>query len=88
MATRNATLYVSSQLYRWLGWIADMKEQDGSSGTPDAIAEDLLRRAILINLPGIEAAESDYWRARKKLDEETVAKLNAVAPLQEAIENL
>ncbi len=88
MATRNATLYVSTQLYRWLSWLSDMKHNEGSAGTADAVAEEILRRAILAQIPGIESAEADYWRARKKLDEEAVAKLNPVARLQGAIEDL
>lgn len=77
MATRSANLYISPQLYRWLGWLAEMRSQDGESQTADSIAEDILRRAITANIPNIEEVEGEYWNGRQKLDKEAVAKMNA-----------
>lgn len=73
--TRNANLYVSNQLFRWLNWMATMQEDQ----TADSVAEEMLRNAILAQMPNIETVEADYWKVRKKLDDESVEKLKAVA---------
>ena len=86
--TRSSNLYISPQLHRWLKWLAEMRVEESPNITPDAVAEEILRKAIVAQLPGIEAAEADYWKARRKLDADTVGKLTPVAPLQEAIEKL
>lgn len=72
---RTNNLYISSQLHRWLKWLADMNEGTGVRTTPDSIAEEKLRQVILQRFPGIEQLESDYWTARNRLDSETVNKL-------------
>jgi hypothetical protein len=64
---RSATLYLTPQTYRWLSWIASMEE--GVMANADSVAEFMIRRAILAEHPGIEAAEADYKSARKKLDD-------------------
>jgi hypothetical protein len=73
---RSNNLYISSQLHRWLKWIAMMNEKSSAvKSTPDAWAEEMLRSEILIQFPNIEQLEADYWTARNKLDSETVNKL-------------
>lgn len=69
---RSNNLYISSQLYRWLKWLAEMDPDMNSS---DAVAECILRAHISAKIPNIEQLEADYWTARNKLDSETVNKL-------------
>lgn len=69
---RSSTLYVTDSVVRWLRWMARADEQN----TPaDAIADELLRAAILARHPNIETVEAEYWRARKALDTEAQQKL-------------
>jgi len=86
--TRDANLYITPQLHRWLKWLADMRMDESPNITADAVAEELLRKAIMAQLPDIEAVEAEYWKIRRKLDADAVAKLNPVATLQEEIEKL
>lgn len=72
--TRNANIYVSSQLRRWLGWLAEMRSEEGSH-TADSVAEEILRQAITANVPNIDEVEADYCRARQKLDREAIGKM-------------
>lgn len=73
---RSNNIYISSQLYRWLKWLAEMDPEGRSSkASPDAVAEALLRTLITANHPSLEQLEADYWTARNKLDSETVNKL-------------
>lgn len=73
--TRASNLYVSTQLYRWLKWMAEMRGET----TADGMAEELLRNAILSQLPDIESVEGEYWAARHKLDSEAVEKLKSAS---------
>lgn len=70
---RTNNLYISSQLHRWLKWLAEM-DPDGKE-TPDGTAEALLRELLLTRFPDLEQLEAEYWAARNKLDKETVDKL-------------
>lgn len=72
---RTNNLYISSQLHRWLHWMAELDKEAGDKSSPDAVAETLLRSLILRHHPDIEQLEADYWSARNKLDAETVKKL-------------
>jgi hypothetical protein len=73
---RTNNLYISSQLHRWLKWLAEMEQLNGGDKTTsDAVAEHILRKLILVTYPNIEQLEHDYWTARNKLDSETVNKL-------------
>ena len=72
-AIRTNNIYISSQLHRWLKWLAEM-DPDGKE-TSDGIAEALLRELLLTRFPDIEQLESEYWTARNKLDKEITNKL-------------
>lgn len=76
---RTNNLYISSQLHRWLKWMAELEtglEQDRAfKATPDSTAEGIMRAFILSNYPTIQQLEADYWTARNRLDTETVNKL-------------
>lgn len=76
-AIRSSNLYVSSQVHRWLKWMAQIETEPRSlaSQTPDSIAEKILRDHILALYPDMEKIESQYWSARSKLDEEAVREL-------------
>lgn len=69
---RTNNLYISSQLHRWLKWIAEL---DPDVDSADAVAEVILRAHVIAKMPAIEQLEADYWTARNKLDSETVNKL-------------
>jgi hypothetical protein len=71
---RTNNIYISSQLHRWLKWLAEL---DPDMNSADAVAECILRAHILAKCPNIEQLETDYWTARNKLDSETVNKLKA-----------
>lgn len=68
LPARSSNLYVTGQTYRWLQWLALMEE--GVMASPDAVAEFILRRAILAECPGIEQAEAKWQYGKKKLQEE------------------
>ena len=79
MNIRTNNIYISSQLHRWLKWLADM-ETPGETEKPfmatqDSMAEKIMREYILNKYPAIQQLEAEYWTARSKLDEETVNKL-------------
>ena len=78
--TRSANLYVSPQLYRWLGWLAELRTtEQGDAWTADRLAEEVLRGAILAQFPTIEKVEADYWNGRQKLDAEAAAGISISA---------
>lgn len=76
-AIRSNNLFVTSQLYRWMQWLAEAEAGTDSESrmTPDAFAEKILRDHILKLHPNIAEIEGRYWASRKKLDQESIASL-------------
>lgn len=70
---RSSSLYITAQVARWCKWIADLDENEKQ--VADGVANDMLKAAILAKYPLIEQIEADYWKARRKLDEESKLKL-------------
>jgi hypothetical protein len=73
---RSQSVYVTSQLHRWLSWLAVAQEKE----TPDLVAEKLLRAAILMQCPQIEQYEAKYQAGRKRLNDEAKAMLAKPEP--------
>jgi hypothetical protein len=77
---RSSNLYVSSQVQRWLKWMAEIESEAGAEAesqrvTPDALAEKILREHILAKYPGMDKVEHAYWEARGRLDDMAVKEL-------------
>jgi hypothetical protein len=81
---RSSNLYVSSQVQRWLKWMAEIESKRDTEYespdvpvrvTPDSLAEKILREHILSKYPGMDKVEHDYWEARGRLDDMAVKEL-------------
>lgn len=77
---RTNNLFVTSQVYRWLQWLADAEASSETESTiarvtPDALCEKILRDHIIGLHPNISEIEAKYWSDRRKLDDMVVKEL-------------
>jgi hypothetical protein len=67
---RSATVYISHQTFRWLQWMAQAGATEESGiAVADAIADQILIKALLQMYPNIEAIEAEYQKGRKALND-------------------
>ncbi len=75
MATRGNEIYVSASVSRWLAWLSKLDPENRTP--PDAIADTMLREAILNKYPHIESITDKYWQSRKVADSEAIEQLKS-----------